>query len=268
MREVRTLRSLIATGILSLSVFAAEASAQAPTLPAGTVALVGAEPIPQAEFDHWYAIALRGEHGVVDPPRYERCIAADRRRARRAGRNPPRRVLRRRCEHRGEAARRETMTFLVQGRWFRAEAAARQITVEPERVRRYVEQLRTKSFKSRRAYRRFLRRSGLTAEDVLVRAELQLLQLRLLRDVLDSARPVSTAEVKRYLSNHRRQYRNMPRAKALRNARRFLTALRRARAILGFTRDLRSRYRPITLCAPALAVKDCGGPPRRSSRSV
>ncbi len=256
---MRALKLLIAMGMLSVSVFASEAGAQAPTLPAGTVALVGAEPIPQAEFDHWHAIALREERGVVDPPRYERCIAADRRRARRAGRKPPRRVLRRRCEHRGASAQRGTMTFLVQSRWFRAEAAVRQITVEPERVRRYFEQLRDRNFKSRRAYRRFLRKSGLTEADLLVRAELELLQLRLLRGVLESARPVSAAEVRRYLSNHRREYRDMPRAKALRNARRFLTALRRARAILGFTRELRSRYRPITLCAPALAVKPCGG---------
>lgn len=260
MRLVRTLRSLIAIGILSMGALAAEAGAQAPMPPPGAVALVGAEPIPQAEFDHWYAIALRQERGVVDPPRYERCIAADRRRARRNGRKPPRRVLRRRCEHRGAGARRETMTFLVQARWFRAEAAARQITVEPERVRRYFEQLTSKSFKSRRAYRRFLRESGLTEADLLVRAELELLQLRLLRGVLESARPVSAAEVKRYLSNHRQKYRNMPRAKALRTVRRFLTALRRARAILGFTRDLRSRYRPITLCAPGYRVKDCGAP--------
>ena len=256
---MRALKSLIVMGILSLSAFAAPAGAQSPPLPPGTVALVGTEPIPQAEFDHWFAIALGEERGVVDPPRYERCIAADRRRARRAGRTPPRRVLRRRCERRGVAARRETMTFLVQARWFRAEAAARQITVEPVRVRRFFERLKSKTFKSRRAYRRFLRTTGLTEGDLLVRAELELLQLRLLRGVLESARPVSDAEAKRYLSNHRREYRNMPRAKALRNVRRFLTALRRARAVLGFTRDLRSRYRPITLCAPALAVKDCGG---------
>ena len=66
---MRTLSLLIAMTALSVAALAAPAGAQEPVLPPGAIALVGSEPIPQAEFDHWLPIALRGRARRDGPAR-------------------------------------------------------------------------------------------------------------------------------------------------------------------------------------------------------
>jgi len=255
---MRTLSLLIAVTALSVTALAAPAGAQEPVLPPGAIALVGSEPIPQAEFDHWLPIALRERRGVTDPPGYEGCIAAERRFLRKKGRKPTKRELRLRCERRNVVARERTMAFLLEVRWLRQEAAARQITIAPERVRRYLKEVRKLQFKSYSAYRRFLRKTGLTKADLLVRAELGLIQLRLLVAAVEAAKPVTAKEIKRFYARHPRRYEDKPRAKALRAIRKRLTGLRAANAAMDYLRDFRSRYRGITVCSPAYATEDCG----------
>jgi foldase protein PrsA len=255
---MRTLLVLSVAASLSTVALQSPASAQHPALPPGAVALVGTEPIPQTEFDHWLAIALPGGPGATDPPGFERCIAAGRRRAHRAGRRPPRRLLRKRCEQRYESARRETMSFLVQGRWVRHEAAAREIAVAPERVRRSFERQRSQSFESRRAYRRFLRATGFSEAELLVRVELDLLQRRITAAVVRAAPPVTGDDVRRYYAEHRRVYRGKPRRRALRVVRGLLTARRQMRAIGTFVQEFSSRSRAMTVCARGYVVAECG----------
>lgn len=255
---MRTLLVLSVAASLSTVALDSPASAQQPPLPPGAVALVGTDPIPQSEFDRWLAIALRGGPGATDPPGFERCIAAERRRARRAGRTPPGRLLRKRCERRHESARRETMSFLVQGRWVRHEAAARGIAVTPERVRRSFNRQRSASFESRRAYRRFLRATGFREVELLVRVELDILQQRITAAVVRAAPPVTGDDVRRYYAEHRRAYRGKPRRRALQIVRGLLTARRQMRVIGTFVEEFRSRSRGMTVCAPGYVVAECG----------
>ena len=253
---MRTLTLLIAmTASLSAARFAAAAGAQEPALPAGAVALVGSEPIPQAEFDHWLAIALRERRGVTDPPGYERCIAAERRRARRAGRKPPRRDAAASLRAAHESARRETMTFLVQGRWLRQEAAARQITVAPERVRRYLEAASGASrFKSRTRVQALPAQDGTDRGGPARSRGARAAAAAHASGAVESAQPVTRpADVKRYYAEHRRQYRGQAaRQGAPHRAEDAHGQAPGERDPGASSRDFRSRYRGITVCAPAL----------------
>ena len=88
-------------------------------------------------------------------------------------------------------------------------------------MRRYSRDSRSGSFKSRSAYRRFLRKTGLTEADLLVRAELGLMQLRLLVECggIGEAGDRRGGEAV-YARHHAAQYEDKPRAKALRATRR------------------------------------------------
>jgi foldase protein PrsA len=260
---------IVAALVALPAIVATPAAAQ--ELPAEAVAQVGEETLSKRDFDRWLRIAARADGGrraVLDPPRFERCAAAERRRLARNGRRLSRRALRRRCTRRYETSRAEVMQFLLQGMWVRQEAAAVGIAVAPERVRRSFERQKRDAFRSERAYRRFLRRSGMSEADVLFRVELDLLQGRLVQRVAAMARPVTGEEVDRYRANHRRRYRGLSRAAARRRIRVLLESRRQQRAIDAFVGDFRARSRAITACAEEFVVGECGSAvPEPSQRS-
>jgi hypothetical protein len=241
------MRSGLAT-VLALLV-AGTAGAQEPPPTGDSVATVGGEPIPAADFEHWFRIAAHGDSHDVEPPPHARCIAAERR----AGRRDPRG----RCERRYRRVRRETLSFLIQGLWVRQEAAALGVRVTPERVRRAVERQKRESFPTERAYRRFLRLTGMTETDIRYRVELDLLQQRLARAAVARARPVTATEVSRFYRRHRRAYRGKRRDRALESIRVKLTVRRTQHALERFIVDFRSRFRSVTVCGAGYEAPEC-----------
>lgn len=238
-----------------------QAEAQEPPLPDGAVARVGEEPITKGEFDRLLRGATRGAYGqgaVLDPPRFERCVAADLRRPSGVKRRPSRRALRRHCERRYTRLRTEVLQFLVDAVWTRQEAAARGIAVTPGQVRRHLERQKRSVFADEREYRRFLRESGQSNADLLNQIELDLLRTRLRVRAIRSAPRVTEEEVDAYYAWHRREYRGIPRRRARRTIRQLLTAEREQRVLEEYVEDFNARYRAITVCAPDYVIPECG----------
>src|SRR5687768_8013313 len=105
--------------------------------PPDAVALVDDTVITREAFDRWFAVLSK----ATEPDRP--------------------------AEHR--AAVREVMTFLIQSEWVLGEARLQGVRVSDRRVRRELEHQKDAAFPTERAYRRWLRRSGMTAEMVLFR---------------------------------------------------------------------------------------------------
>jgi hypothetical protein len=242
----------------------APAAAQEPPLPDGLVARVGEEPITEREFGHWLRIGLRGEStggAPLDPPRFRRCVAAELRALPNRGPRPSRRELRQRCRTRYDALRASTTLFLLHSEWTRQETTARGIAVTPEQVRRAFERQKRQVFRTERAFRSFLRATGMTEADLLERVELDMLQDRLTDAALEGVPEVTKQDVDRYYTRHRRRYRGIAPARARREIRVLLTARRRQGAIARFTAEFRSRYRAITVCADEHVISECSNAP-------
>jgi hypothetical protein len=240
---------------------AAPAAAQRPALPDGLVARVGQEPISERQFRHWLRIGIRGESSPVDPPRFERCIAAEREKA--SERNSPlsERELRSRCRDRYQAIRDSTMLFLLHRAWTRQEAAGRGLAVAREQVREAFERQKRQAFPTERAFREFLRSSGMSKADLLQRIEFDMLQRRLTRAATANVPEVTGEEVDRYYARHRRRFSGLPPARARRAIRVQLTATREQRAIARFIDEFRSRYRAVTVCADGYVIDACSNAP-------
>jgi hypothetical protein len=150
---------------------------------------------------------------------------------------------------------------LIQAVWIRSDAAAKGLSVSPQRVRRTFERQKQQAFESERQFRRFLREAGATEADILNRVELDLLQVRLLTHAADQARPVGDGAVNRSYSRHRDRWKGVPRVEAKRKIRRLLERRRGLLAIGRYIQDFRSRYRAITACAPGYEIPECGAAP-------
>ena len=230
---------VVVLALVSALIGAAPAAAQEPALPPDVVARVGEDQVTTRDFRHWLRIGVRGA-GPLDPPKYERCIASERKNVPKGRRTPSTRVLRARCEQRYE------------------EAAARGITVAPSRVRRRLKSQRSKAFKNDRAYRRYLRDTGLTRADLLYRFRLEMLQQAVTKRVVASVPPVTSDDVTRYYTRHRAKYRGVTRSRARRAIRRRLTSSRQQAAISRFIEAFRARYKEQTVCAKDYTVAECG----------
>jgi hypothetical protein len=149
------------------------------------------------------------------------------------------------------------MLLLVHGVWTRQEAAARGIAVRPEQVRRALERQKREEFPTERAFRAFLRSSGMKETDLLERIEFDMLQQRLTRSAAANVPVVTKEDVDRHYARHRRRYSDLSPASARHAIRVQLTAGRRQRAITRFIDEFRSRYRKVTTCAKGYVIDAC-----------
>lgn len=73
----------------------------------------------------------------------------------------------------------QVMQFLISADWIMGEAAERNVVVTDAQVRRQFLKIKRQQFNTRREFRRFLRQSGQTVTDLLLRVRLDLLSTKL-----------------------------------------------------------------------------------------
>ena len=147
-------------------------------LPSRAVARIGTRLVAKRSVDHWFRVVAAGRRSRPGSPRRARL-------------------------------RREAMKFLIQGVWVAHEAREHGIAVSRRTVRRSFRRQKRQTFRSERAYRRYLRPAWRTERDILYRVKLDLLSDRLMRHVKSQAR--SPAEevlvVERFVEGFPRKWR-------------------------------------------------------------
>jgi hypothetical protein len=158
--------------------------------PTQLLACVGSQSIAGSLFRHWAGVAKRAE-------------------GRRA---------------KTRAAIEQVMSFLISSDWVIDEAQALKVHASDVEVRRRFDHIRHQQFPKRREFNAFLKSSGQTVADLLLRVRLNLLSERIQRQVLSG----------------------QPGARARENA------------LTQFAKEFQVKWRAQTYCSPAYAVSDCG----------
>jgi hypothetical protein len=118
----------------------------------------------------------------------------------------------------------EVMAFLISSDWVLGEASDLNIHVTEAEVRHAFDHIRGQQFPNRREFTAFLKQSGETVADLLLRVRLKLTSERIQRHVL--------------ASHHGKRSRR--------------------RALERFVHDFSAKWMAQTYCEPAYAVQDCG----------
>ncbi len=116
------------------------------------------------------------------------------------------------------------MGFLISSDWIIGEAQNRNIVVSEAEVRHRFDHLRSQQFPKRREFKKFLKRSGQTVADILLRVRLSILSERIQRSVQAGYRGARS----------------------------------RQHALESFVHEFKADWTAQTYCAPAYAVQDCG----------
>jgi foldase protein PrsA len=203
-------KSLFALAVAGVS--AGLLSACGNDVPPNAVAKVGDETITQDEFNKWVATAVKsqaqgGAAVVPDPPDFEKCVAAKKKAPAPSGQaKQSAAALKKQCKTEYDTLKREVMQFLIQAEWVQQEADKRNIEVSDKAVRKSFEDQKKQAFPTDKAYKEFLKTSGMTEADILFRVELSQLQQKLTQKVTEDAKKVSTADVDQYYEKNQKRF--------------------------------------------------------------
>jgi hypothetical protein len=161
------------------------------TVPPDAVANVGDEQITKETYEHWLALGGK-QQGAASGKAAE------------------------------DALRDQTMQFLISSEWLLQESEKQGVSATDAEVRESFEQQREKSFPKEAEYRRFLKTSGQTEEDLLYRVELALLADKLREDVSGDG-----------------------------------SAEEQQKAFDDFVKDFQKRWRALTWCAEDYVIGQC-----------
>ncbi len=208
-RRLRILSALGAIAVLPLIVAACGG------VPGDSVATVAGDSITKARFEHWLNVAAHaqgatgGKVVVPDPPDFQRCVANKRKTAPAPAKGQPKPTTQqflKQCRQEYDALRDQTMNFLIQAAWVQGEASDQGIKVTDKQVRRRFEQTKKQNFPTDKAFKSFLKQSGMTRDDVLFQVRVNLLSEKLRSKVTKGTTKVTDAQIAAYYAKHKSQF--------------------------------------------------------------
>jgi len=181
-------------------------------VPPGAVAKVGDTEITQEQFDKWMAIATKGQAQggsatELDAPEFTKCVAAKKKAPAPSGQGKQSdAALKKQCETEYDTIKSQVMQFLIQAEWVTQEAEKRNVEVKPAQLQKTLEDQKKQAFPTEKAYKTYLKTSGMTEADILFRVKLNELQTKLTQDVTEDAKKVSDADVQDYYEKNQKRF--------------------------------------------------------------
>jgi foldase protein PrsA len=181
-------------------------------VPPGAVAKVGDTEITQEQFDKWMAIATKGQAQggpatELDAPEFTKCVAAKKKAPAPSGQGKQSdAALKKQCKTEYDTIKAQVMQFLIQAEWVTQEAEKRNVEVKPAQLQKTLEDQKKQAFPTEKAYKTYLKTSGMTEADILFRVKLNELQTKLTQDVTEDAKKVSDADVQEYYEKNQKRF--------------------------------------------------------------
>jgi foldase protein PrsA len=208
-------RLLVALG--AVFALAGVLSACGDSVPGDSVARVGDGSIKKATFDHWLRVASlssqppgsTGQPVVPDPPDFTKCVAAKRASASKPAKGQPKPTdaqFKAQCKQEYEGARDQVMQFLIQGEWIQGEANDLGVKVKDSDVQKSFQQQKKQSFPTEKQYQDFLKSSGMTQEDILLRVKLDLLSNKIRTKVTKGKDKVTESDIQAYYNKNKQRF--------------------------------------------------------------
>jgi len=184
-------------------------------LPSNAIARVSDQVIARSSFDHWLkaAVGAQGstERGsaapVPDPPTFARCIAAkQKRRVAKGARRPTPAQLKTQCREEYELRRDDVVQFLASAAWIEQEAKQRDVEVADAVIDRRLQDQRKQAFRTEKAYRDYLRSSGVREEDIRFSIRIEELSNAISNTVVAGRDKVTDEQVADYYEKNKARF--------------------------------------------------------------
>jgi foldase protein PrsA len=182
-------------------------------VPGNAVAEVDGNAIEKSSFDHWMTVAAKssGQPNAAVPkaPDYKDCIAQKRKATPKPAAGQPKQTdaqLKTQCKQEYTALRDQVMQLLISFEWIQGEAEEMGIKVSDAEVRKEFDKQKKQSFPKDADYKKFLKDSGQTEEDILLRVKLDTLSNKIREKVTKGKDKVSDAQVRTYYDKNKQRF--------------------------------------------------------------
>lgn len=182
-------------------------------VPGDSVASVDGETVTKKSYDHWLTIASKSggqaSAQIPKPPDYKACIANKRKTLPKPAKGQPTttdKQLKTQCASEYKALRDQVLQLLISFKWIEGEAKAQDVKVSDADVKKAFDQQRKSSFPKDADYDKFLKQSGQTEKDILMRVKLDLLSNKIREKITKDAGKVTDAEVTAFYDKNKAQY--------------------------------------------------------------
>jgi foldase protein PrsA len=182
-------------------------------IPGNAVAEVDGTAIEKGQFEHWLNVAAKssGQPGaaVPKPPAFEECIAQAKKAAAKPAEGQPKQTdadYKKQCQQQYDQLRDQVLGLLISFEWIEGEAEQQGLKVTDEEVKKTFEEQKKQSFPKEADYEKFLKDSGQTNEDVLMRVRLDALSNKIRDKVTKGKDKVTDQQIADYYEKNKAQF--------------------------------------------------------------
>jgi foldase protein PrsA len=207
-------RAFRITAALGAVLFAIVGFAACGGIPGDAVVSVDGKSITKDTFNHWMSVAAASsattpgtKPTIPDPPKYTQCIARTKATKTTKGQTPPTEAaLKSQCEQQYKTLQSEVLGFLISSTWVLGEANSLGVKVSDKEVKKQFEKVKTQQFPKAAEFEKFLKTSGQTVSDLLLRVKLNLLSSKIQQKIVKEKSKVSHAEIEKYYKNNPKRF--------------------------------------------------------------
>jgi foldase protein PrsA len=203
------------TAALGAVLFALIGLAACGGIPGDAVVSVDGKSITKETFNHWMGVAAAssattsGSKPVIpEPPKYTACIASAKAAAKTAkGQTAPTEAaLKSQCEQQYKSLQQEVLGFLISSNWVLGEASSLGVKISDKEVKKNFEKIKDQQFPKAAEFEKFLKTSGQTVSDLLLRVKLNLLSSKIQQKVVKEKSKVTPAQISKYYKENPKHF--------------------------------------------------------------
>ena len=182
-------------------------------VPGNAVATVDGESINKTDFSHWMTVAAKSaaaDNAVPDPENdYKNCVAAKRKATPAPAKGQPKTTdaqLKTQCKTEYEQYRSQVLQLLISFKWIQGEAEAKNIKVTDAEVKKSFDEQKKQSFPKEADYKKFIKESGQTQEDIMQRVKLDLLSNKIRDKVVKGKDTVTDKQIADFYAKNKARF--------------------------------------------------------------
>jgi foldase protein PrsA len=199
---------------LGAVLFAVVAFAACGGIPGDAVVTVDGKSITKATYNHWLGVAAAStaatssKPAVPEPPSYTACIAQAKAAAKpvKGQAAPSEAQLKSQCEQEYKSLQQEVLGFLISSNWVLGEAGSLGVKVSDAEVKKQFEKIKNQQFPKAVEFEKFLKMSGQTVSDLLLRVKLNLLSSKIQQKIVKQKSKVTTAQIEKYFKENPKRF--------------------------------------------------------------
>jgi foldase protein PrsA len=184
-------------------------------IPGDAVVSVDGNSITKDTYNHWLGVAASSSAStpgakvtVPVPPKYTACIAAAKATAKPAkGQTPPTEAaLKSQCEQQYKSLQTEVLGFLISSNWVIGEAKSLGVKISDAEVKKQFEKIKSQQFPKAAEFEKFLKTSGQSVSDLLLRVKLNLLSQKIQQKIVKQKSKVTQADIAKYFKENPKRF--------------------------------------------------------------